>query len=83
MPLSGRNYVRAVPHGPFARVVNTGACLNVRQAPGTSAPVLACAADDVLLKDTGDTREVDGAIWQRVVTPAGLEGWASSQYLER
>jgi hypothetical protein len=83
LPLSGRNYVRAVPHGPFARVVNTGACLNVRQAPGTSAPVLACAADDVLLKDTGETREVDGAIWQRVVTPAGLEGWASSQYLER
>jgi hypothetical protein len=80
---NGRNRIQAVLRGPFARVVNTGACLNVRAAPGMAADVLACAADDVLLRDTAETQEVDGTTWRRVVTPAGLEGWASSQYLER
>jgi hypothetical protein len=83
LPLSGRNYIRAVLHGPFARVVNTGSCLNVRAAPGMAAPVLTCAADGVLLRDTSGTREVDGVTWRRVWTLAGSEGWASSQYLER
>jgi hypothetical protein len=78
-----RHHVQAVLLGPFARVVNTRACLSVRQEPGMATAVLACAADGVLLKDTGETREVDGTTWRRVVTPAGVEGWASSQYLER
>jgi len=82
-PLFGRNYVRAVLRGPFARVVDTGSCLNVRAEPSMAADVLACAADSVLLRDTAQTREVDGATWARVVTPAGVEGWASTQYLER
>jgi hypothetical protein len=75
--------VRAVLHGPFARVVNTGGCLDVRQEPSAAAAVLACAADGVLLRDTGETREADGATWARVVTPAGVGGWASDEYLER
>jgi hypothetical protein len=80
---NGRNFVQAVLRGPFARVVETGSCLKVRAEPGMAASVLTCAADDVLLRDTGETQEVDGTTWRRVVTPAGLEGWASSQYLER
>ena len=64
-------------------MVNTGSCLNVRAEPAMTAAVLACAADGVLLRDTGETREVDGATWRRVVTPAGVDGWASSQFLER
>jgi hypothetical protein len=75
--------VLAVLHGPFARVVNTGACLNVRAEPAIAADALTCAADGVLLRDTGETREVEGVTWCRVVTPAGVEGWASAQYLER
>jgi hypothetical protein len=83
-PFQGqRNHVQAVLHGPFARVVNTGACLNVRAEPAMTAAVLACAADGVLLHEIGETREASGATWRRVVTPAGVEGWASSQYLER
>jgi len=78
----GRSLVRAVLPGPFSRVVGTGSCLNVRQEPGLSTQIIACAADDVLVRDTGDTREVDGVIWLRVVTPAGVEGWASTQYLQ-
>jgi len=79
----GRNYVQAVLRGPFARVVGTGSCLNVRAEPGAAGQVLGCAADGVLLRDTGETQEVDGVTWLRVITPAGLEGWASTVYLER
>jgi hypothetical protein len=82
-PLRFSYIVRAVMHGPFARVVNTGDCLNVRQEPGMATATLACAADGVLLQDTGETREADGTTWLHVVTPAGVEGWASSQYLEQ
>jgi hypothetical protein len=82
-PLGGRNFVQAVLRGPFARVVDTGSCLNVRAQPAMSGAVLACAADGALLRDTGETREVGDTTWQRVLTPAGVEGWASSQYLER
>jgi hypothetical protein len=63
-------------------VVDTGACLNVRAEPGPAAPVLTCAADGVLLQDSGETQEADGATWRRVITPSGIEGWASSRYLE-
>lgn len=82
-PFGGRNFVQAVLRGPFARVVNTGSCLNIRAEPGTAAGVLTCAADGVLLRDTGETQEADGATWLRVVTPAGAEGWATTQYLQR
>jgi hypothetical protein len=78
----GRSLVRAVLPGPFGRVVGTGSCLNVRAEPGIAADVLSCATDGVLLSDTGETREVDGVIWRQVVTPAGVEGWASTQYLQ-
>jgi hypothetical protein len=82
-PLGGHNEVQAVLHGPFARVVNTGSCLNVRAEPAMTASTLTCAADGVLLRDTGETRNVDGIVWCHVVTPAGVEGWATSQFLER
>lgn len=78
----GRSLVRAVLPGPFARVVGTGDCLNVRAAAGMATQVLACAAAGVLLRDMGETQEVDGMTWLRVVTPAGVEGWASTQYLQ-
>jgi hypothetical protein len=48
-----------------------------------AADALTCAADGVLLRDTADTREVDGVTWRRVATPAGVEGWASEEFLNR
>ena len=44
---------------------------------------LDCAADGVLLRDTGERLELDGPTWLRVETPAGLEGWVSTAFLER
>jgi hypothetical protein len=79
----GRNRVQAVLHGPFARVTGTGSCLNVREEPAADARVLACAAENVLLKLAGDQRVAGGDAWERVITPGGVEGWASAAYLER
>ncbi|MGE5595278.1 MAG: LuxR C-terminal-related transcriptional regulator [Hyphomicrobiales bacterium] len=67
--------------GPVLRVTNAGDCLNVRAQPDTAAPVLSCYADNVLLRDRGDSREADGITWLAVATPDGREGWASAEFL--
>jgi hypothetical protein len=80
----GRNLIAAVQRGPFARVVNTeGDCLNVRAEPGSAGQPLDCAAESVLLRALSQAAEAEGGTWLRVATPAGVEGWASAQYLER
>lgn len=79
----GRNRFVAFMSGPHLRVANTGDCLNVREQPGTSAPVIACYHDGVLLRDRGESREADGATWLAVATPDGRPGWASAEFLER
>lgn len=81
--LNGRNHVLAAVQGPFARVVNTDSCLNIRAQPGTSAEVLTCLADGVLLRDGSETQQADGMTWLRVTAPGGVEGWSSTEYLER
>jgi len=73
-----RNNTVAIQQGPFAKVVNTGACLNIRDAPDPSARVLTCASEGVLLRITGG---FSAGAWQAVTTPAGIQGWASIQYL--
>ncbi|MDP9180955.1 MAG: SH3 domain-containing protein [Chloroflexota bacterium] len=75
----GRTIVHAVQTGPFARVTGTGSCLNIRTDPSTSGTVLTCAADGVLLRDTGQTN----SDWVSVMTPGGTQGWASAAFLER
>ncbi len=78
-----RNLVAAAQRGPFARVVNTeGTCLNVRSAPNTGAKVLDCAAEGVLLRTDGSTGGHGTDLFLHVFTPSGIEGWASTQYLE-
>lgn len=71
-----------VPSG-FARVVNTGSCLNVRLSPGTNAAILVCLSDGTLMRDTGETRNVGPDVWLRVITPNGAEGWVITTFLKR
>ena len=78
----GRNHIVAFQTGPFARVVNTGSCLNIRDGTSLNSNVLTCAADGVLLRDSGDRVAEGGITWARVTTPAGAEGWAATGYLE-
>jgi hypothetical protein len=79
----GRTAVQAVQTGPFARVTGTNSCLRVRAAPSLSGEVLDCMVDGVLLTDLEDTVDADGQTWARVMTPGGVQGWASAGYLER
>ena len=80
---SSRNLIAAVQRGPFARVVNADAtCVNVRAEPLSSAGILDCAAEGVLLRNTGEAGGPAGE-WLKVVTPNGAEGWANAQYLQR
>jgi hypothetical protein len=80
----GRNFVLGVVRGPFARVVNTGSCLNLRTEPRADAPVLACAADSVLLRWVGqEEKSADGQNWALVAMPEGDDGWVSPEFIAR
>lgn len=80
---NGRNFIEAVTPGPLVRVVTPGSCLNVREQPDARAPVLACVADRVMLRNAGVAREVAGVSWWEVRLPDGRTGWASAAFLER
>lgn len=75
--------VRGTVVAKVARVVTGGDCLNVRESASSSAPAIACYHDGVLLFERGEAVTVGGASWVPVTTPAGKEGWASAQFLER
>jgi hypothetical protein len=77
-----RNRVRAYEAGPFLRVTGAGDCLNVREQPSTTAPVVQCFADNVLLKDLNQDQQSGGVTWRKVQTPTGKEGWASLEFLK-
>ena len=77
-----RNRVRAYEAGPFLRVTGAGDCLNVREQPSTTAPVVQCFADNVLLKDLNQEQPAGGITWLKVQTPTGKEGWASAEFLK-
>jgi len=66
--------------GSLARVTGTGSCLNVRAEPTTSSEVLACTADNVLL--TVVEPDQTGPDWLHVITPDGVEGFVSRDYVE-
>lgn len=72
----------AVQTGPFARVVNTRSCLNLRSSPGLDAPKVACLADGVLLRHASVAVTNQDVEWLQVTAPDGTEGWAATEFLE-
>ena len=81
-PYEGSLWTLWLQRGPFLRVSLPGDCKNVRAEPGLDAEILDCAAEGVLLQDLNERAEDGGRIWLKVRTPAGIEGWSSSRYLE-
>jgi hypothetical protein len=74
---------QVVPGTFSAARPGTGQCLNVREASSTTAAVLKCVADGVLLKVlAGSTVSADGVTWLRVELFDGRAGWVSSALLE-
>lgn len=53
-------------------------CLNLREAPGLSAPVITCLPNGARLTISGGPREVDGHTWWQL----DGRGWASATYLK-
>lgn len=78
-----RNRIQLVEPGPFLRVTGAGDCLNVRENPSTSAKVIGCFADTVLLRDLAQEQSAGGVTWKKVQTPDGTPGWASAEFLAR
>ena len=74
---------RLLLRGEFLEVATGGDCLNVREGASAASASLACYPDGVLLKDLGESAELDGVTWLKVATPDGREGWASAEFLER
>ncbi len=70
--------------GLFVRVTGAGDCLNVREGPATSAAILSCYRDNVILRLRDNVPvEAGGISWLPVATPDGRPGWASAEFLER
>lgn len=74
----------AIERGAWAQVAGAGDCLNVRERPDLSAPILACYPDGTWLRMTetkGPVVSGDGTMWMEVLTPDGRRGYASTDYL--
>ena len=80
--INQRNNVLAAVEGPFARVVNTGSCLNLRTSPGLDATKTACLADGVLLRHESVVVTNQDVEWHQVTAPDGTQGWAATEFLE-
>ena len=85
----------AIQQGPFLQVTGVDDCLPILAEPSPDAEELACMAERVLLTDMGEAVQLADLVmspdptvggfedaWHRVRTPAGIEGWADSRYLE-
>ena len=62
-------------------VTGTGSCLNLRQAPGPTAPIFACYADGVLLALS--EADIPTPEWLPVWGPDGIAGWVSAEFALR
>ncbi len=68
---------------PQARVVNTGGVgVNVRLKPSTSAQIAGIAAEGDLVELLGETSQDETFTWEHIRTPAGVEGWVVTVFLE-
>lgn len=63
--------------------VAPGDVLEVRQAPGTSAAIVATLAADLEgIESTGRTAVVDGTTWREIQVPGATTGWAAAVHLD-
>ena len=67
-----------------AVVAGTEACLNVRENPSTSAPVLGCLPEGASVTIAGGPARADNFDWYRIEPATSLDkgGWVVGQYLK-
>ena len=80
----GRNYIRGLQRGTFWRVATGGDCLNMRAGYSTSAKVLACFKDNVLLRGAGPVEtDETGRFWGAMHGPGSVSGWVAMEHVVR
>jgi len=62
--------------GGNARVANTGSCLNVREAPTTTAAVRTCLPDETIVRVLDGPVAADGYRWWLIETQV-ISGWSA------
>ncbi len=78
---AGGQVVLAAWSGLSGQVHTPGDCLNLRQRPEPTAPVIECLADGVLLAVVGKDGVPAG--WLPVTAPSGKFGWVSAEFVAR
>ena len=63
-----------------ARISADGDCLNMRQTPALSGPLVTCVPDGVTVTVTPGTVTADGLDWQLIRTSTAA-GWVAARYL--
>lgn len=79
----GRNTVIAAAEGRWVEVAGGDECVRLRARPALDGEVIGCYADGVLFDGGEETTEADGVTWAYYRAPDGLEGWASTEFLNR
>lgn len=74
---------RKAPIGSFARVNTPADCLNVRETPSATSPILTCLADGVLVQLLPSPPIDPAPVYNRVQLPDGRTGWAAIDFLQQ
>ena len=62
--------------GGNARIVNTGSCLNLRDAPTTTAPIRTCLPDETIVRVLDGPVAANGYRWWLIETQV-ISGWSA------
>ncbi|MGH2609535.1 MAG: SH3 domain-containing protein, partial [Tepidiformaceae bacterium] len=76
----GSHTVIAFQQGDLARVDTPGDCLNVRELPEASAPIITCLPHGAIVRNQGALWHGQ---WTNVTLFDGREGFASVEYLDK
>lgn len=80
----GQTPGQAPATGERVRVVDTGGSgANLRERPGSTAPVVKTVPDGTVLAVVGADQQVDGRGWRNVREPEGTQGWVAAELVER
>jgi hypothetical protein len=71
------------PTGERLRVIDTGGSgANVRERPGSTAPIAKTVPDGAILVVVGADQQVDGRGWRNVRDSEGISGWVAAELVE-
>jgi hypothetical protein len=83
-PSPGQPGAPTASTGERVRVANTGESgANLRERPGSTAPIVKTVPDGVVLQIVGADQQADGIGWRNVRDAEGTQGWVAAELVER